>query len=129
MSAPWLLLTIRNPPSRQVIRRQLNEHLVSGKDPNEVFAHLAGDVSQHLVLVLQLDLEHRVGQCLQDGACHFNCFFLRHISFYFPNTRGPSAVIATECSKCAASVLSSVRAVQRSESVLTSSIAPSLFAR
>jgi len=43
---------------------------------------------------------------------------------YFPNTIGPSAVTATECSKWAASIPSMVRAVQPSLSVRTSWIIP-----
>ena len=40
--------------------------------------HFAGYVGQYLVLVLQLDLEHRVGQRLQYNALHRNWFFFRH---------------------------------------------------
>src|SRR5438552_772778 len=43
-----LFVSVRDSSPRQVVRRQLDENLVSGKNSNEVFAHLAGDVSQHL---------------------------------------------------------------------------------
>ena len=76
--------------------------LSPGKDADEVFSHLAGDMGKHLVLVLQLDLKHSVGQGLQDRPRHFDRFFLRHnflcrpwccalrSSSYSPNQTTPS---------------------------------------
>ena len=39
-------------------------------------AHLAGDVAEHHVLVVELDAEHRVGQGLDDLALHLDLLFL-----------------------------------------------------
>src|ERR1035437_3219001 len=72
------LVPVDDPPAAKVIRAQLHEHLVAGEDPDEVLAHLPGDVSQHLVLVLQLDLEHRVRERFDDRRGHFDGVFLRH---------------------------------------------------
>src|SRR5205814_4450573 len=85
----WLLITINYAAPRQVVRGELDEHLVPGQDPDEVLAHLAGDVRQHLVLVLELHLEHRVRQRLDDGGCDLDRVFLRHApSSISSETRG-----------------------------------------
>ncbi len=41
-----------------------------------MLAHLAGDVAQDRVAVVQLDLEHRVGQGLLDEALHLERLLL-----------------------------------------------------
>src|SRR6476659_6789373 len=46
----------------EVVGGKLDEHLVAGQDADEVLPHLAGDVGEDLMLVLELDLEHGVGQ-------------------------------------------------------------------
>src|SRR5215472_8414808 len=77
------LIAIDDPSSRQVVRRQLHRYLVSRQDADEVLAHLARDVSQHPVLVLQLHSEHGVRQRL-DHRCHnLNCLFLGHTEVKF----------------------------------------------
>src|SRR5687768_2866010 len=127
-----LLVSVGDATSRQIVRRELDQHFVAGKDADEVLSHLAGDVGQDFVLVLQLDLKHRVRQCLEDRSCHFNRVFLRHTFLYvlhLPRTHGPLAVTATEFSKCAARAPSTVRAVHPSESVFTSWIIPFAPAR
>jgi len=43
-----------------------------------VAAHLAGDVTEHIVSVVQFDPEHRVGEGLGDLALHFDLFLFRH---------------------------------------------------
>ena len=62
----------RDPTSLEVIRRQLHEDLVARDDPDEVHPHLPGDVRQHRVAVLELHLEHRVGEGLGDRALHLD---------------------------------------------------------
>src|SRR5579871_1060427 len=59
-----LFVPVYNPAARQVVRRKLDGHLIAGQNADEVLAHFAGDVRQHLVLVLQLHAEHRIRQRL-----------------------------------------------------------------
>src|SRR5919204_4526302 len=66
----------RNSPSLEVIWRQLDEHLVARHDANEVHPHLAADVRQHRVSLLELDLEHRVRKCLGNGPFHLDDLFV-----------------------------------------------------
>src|SRR5438093_4983708 len=46
----------------QVIWTELHEDLVPGDDANEIHPHLSRDMCQDRVAVLELDLEHRVGE-------------------------------------------------------------------
>src|SRR5512142_895260 len=55
-----LLVAVGDAASSQVVGRELDLHLVAGRDADVVHAHLAGDVSEHLVPVLKLDTEHGV---------------------------------------------------------------------
>ena len=77
-----LLVAIDNAAAVEVVRTELNRDAVAGEDTDEVFAHTSGDVCKGLMLILKLDLEHRIGQGLDDDCHHFNCIFLRQtISF------------------------------------------------
>src|SRR5438874_10852923 len=61
-----LLVAVDDSAAGQVVRREFYCYLISGENPDEVLAHLAGNVREDLVLVLQLDAEHRVWQRLDD---------------------------------------------------------------
>src|ERR671934_135070 len=69
----------RDPTTLQVVWRQLHEDLVPGHDPNEIHPHLPGDVGQHVVAVLELDPEHRVGESLADHALHLDDVLSGHV--------------------------------------------------
>ena len=76
----FLFVPVRNSAAVEIVRRQFNEHAIAGQNSDEVLAHLAGDVRQHLVLVIfQLHSEHGVGQGLEHLGHYFYRFFLRHI--------------------------------------------------
>src|SRR5581483_5767011 len=175
-----LFVPVDDPSPRQVVGRKLHGHAVAGKNANEVLAHLAGDVRQHLMFVLQFHPEHGIGQRLNDHRHHFDRVFLAQMPFlsfparhrgpkgplfhrhkpkayeqptsprptqtrsktlivrgsgtsegahhlmnqtlipvqgpYCVKITGPSAVTATQCSKWALKLPSSVTAVQRSSS-------------
>src|SRR5215203_1937313 len=49
-----LLVAVRDAAAAQVVRRELDLHPVAREDPDVVHSHLAGDVGQHLVAVLEL---------------------------------------------------------------------------
>src|SRR6266536_4259409 len=62
----------------EVVRRQGDGHGVTRQDADEVLAHLARDVGEHLVAVLQPDLEPGVGQCGGHLALDLKGLFFRH---------------------------------------------------
>src|SRR6185503_6599093 len=127
---------VDDPAGGEVVGGQLDEHLVAGQDADEVLAHLARDVGEHLVLVLELHPEHGVREVLDHGRLDLDrLFLLRQARVPIchtdqtampsgcagkPSTRGPRSVTATEYSKWADSEPSAVRAVQPSASMRTS---------
>src|ERR1700676_1492748 len=62
----------------QIIRRKLDGDFVAGQNANEILAHLAGNVRQHLVLVFEFDLEHSIRQRLKNRCHHLNRVFFAH---------------------------------------------------
>src|SRR5258708_12542875 len=67
-----LLVAVHDPAARQIIGRKLHGDFVSRENPDEIFAHLAGNVRQNLVFVFQLDAKHRVRQRLHPHPHAFN---------------------------------------------------------
>ena len=67
-----LLIAVRNPASGKVVGREVNRHPISLQDADVVLAHLAAHVGQHLVPVLELHAERRVGEDLRDGPHHLD---------------------------------------------------------
>lgn len=59
----------------EVVLRHLHLHAVADGQLHEFLAHLAGDGRQHLMLVVQLDTEHRAGQHRHNFPFNFNMFF------------------------------------------------------
>src|SRR5712692_5243944 len=74
---PHLLVAVNDAPAGQVVWRKLDSNLVPGQDADEVLAHLSGDVRQHLVLVLELNAKHRVGQWLDHRRHDLDGILLR----------------------------------------------------
>src|SRR5262245_56988265 len=124
---------VRDPAPGQIVGGQFYLHPVAGQDPDEVHPHLAGDMGQHPVAILQLHPEHRIGQGLDHRALDLDRIVLRllwlpifHLATLAPHqaasrvsTSGPDSVTATVSSKWAARLPSSVTAVQRSVSTRT----------
>lgn len=63
----------------EVIRRHLDIDLVTNADADEVLAHFAGDVREHLVTVGERDAEHGPRKHLGDGAYQLDWFFFWHV--------------------------------------------------
>src|ERR1700751_3444225 len=63
-----LLVSVHDAAPGQVVGRQLHHHPVLGQDADVVLPHLAADVGEYLVSVLQLNAEHRIGQGLDHAA-------------------------------------------------------------
>src|SRR4051812_25766737 len=68
LGGPALLVPVDDATAGQVVGRELHDHAVLGQDADVVLTHLAADVGEHPVPVLQLDPEHRVGQGLDDAT-------------------------------------------------------------
>src|SRR4029453_1112787 len=123
------LVPVDDAAPREVVGRKLHEHAVPGQDTNEMLAHLARDVRQHAVLVLQLHLEHGVGEGVDHRGLHLDGLFLHHgrgSPGSSPRTLGPASVTATEYSKWAERLPSLVRAVQPSSAESSTSAPPAL---
>src|SRR5680860_822557 len=73
-----LLVAVGDPAAVEVVGRELDLHPVAREDADVVAAHLARDMAEHLVVVVELDLEHRVGQGLGDLALQLDLLFLAH---------------------------------------------------
>ena len=77
-----LLVPVHDAAPGQVVGRQLHHHAILGQDADVVLPHLAADVGEHLVAVLQLNAKHGIGQGLDHatldlyGAVLFGHYFL-----------------------------------------------------
>lgn len=56
-----LLVAVGDPPPAEIVGRQLHLHPIPFEHTDVVLPHLAGEVRQHLVAVLQLDPERCIG--------------------------------------------------------------------
>src|SRR5688500_584423 len=63
-----LLVAVDDATSGEVVGGELDLDPVAGEDADAIHPHAAGRMSQDLVAVVQPDLEHRVGQRLDDLA-------------------------------------------------------------
>src|SRR5436190_16787891 len=61
----------------EVVGRDLHAHAVARQDPDAEPPHLAGDVTEHLVAVVELHAEHRVRERLDDLPLELDLLFLR----------------------------------------------------
>ena len=71
-------LAKNDPRLGQVVGRQFHFHFVARHDPDEMLAHLAGNMSQDVAIPRQIDAEHRPGQHLRHRSFRHDLFFLRH---------------------------------------------------
>src|SRR5208283_5248383 len=109
---------IHNSPAIQVVGRKLHRDLVPWQNADEVLAHLARNVSQHLVFVLQFHPEHGIRQRFQNHRHHFNRVFFAHrllgkllaLSFWpLAKSQEPEANSAFTASKSLARLSSPLR--------------------
>src|SRR5271154_4498925 len=73
---PYLLVPIGDPTPVEVVRSDLDLHLVPRQNSDAVHPHLPRAVRQYLVSVLQLDAEHGIGQWLDHCAFEHDGIFL-----------------------------------------------------
>ena len=75
MVSSRLLESVDDAAAGEIVGGHLYEDPIPGKDADEVLAHLAADVGQHLVFILQFDPEYRVRQGLNHCGFELNGFF------------------------------------------------------
>lgn len=56
----------RDSATSQVVRRKLNHHPVARQYTNVILPHSTAEVTEHLVAILEFDLEHRVRKRLEN---------------------------------------------------------------
>ena len=59
----------------QIVRRQLDTHLVTGHDSDEVLAHPARHVRHHFISGFQLNPKTSIRKCLCDSTFDFEGLF------------------------------------------------------
>ena len=74
-----LFETESDPTFGEVVRRHLDIHLVAGKHTDAILAHLAGSMGQYLMIIIEFDAKHCVGQQFHDRAAKFDEVFLSHL--------------------------------------------------
>src|SRR5215471_18466419 len=80
-----LLVSVHNPAAAEVVRAQLHDHPVAGQDPDVMHPHLAADVRQDLMPIIQLHPKERVRQGLYYRALDLDgAVLLGHILRTFP---------------------------------------------
>jgi len=91
------------PPSRRVVRAQLDRHPIAGPNPDKIPRSLAGRVNQRLSAVVQVHPVTQAGQQLDHPRLDLRpaALVLRRPVHGRVNTHGPSGVTATQCSKWA----------------------------
>jgi len=70
-------MSVDDPRAVEVVRRNLDAHAVAGEDADAEPSHLAGHVAQHLVTIVELHAEHRVGEGFYDLPFELDLFLLR----------------------------------------------------
>lgn len=71
----FLLEAVGDSAPGQVVGTQLHGDFISRQNPNKVATNLTGNVSEHLVPVLQRHFKFCVRERLDDGSFYFNAFF------------------------------------------------------
>ena len=61
-----------NSSNSQIIGRNLNFYLITGQDFDKIHSQLAGNMRQNRVSIADIDLEHRVRQCICNDALKFD---------------------------------------------------------
>jgi hypothetical protein len=77
-------MPVDDPGTVKVVRRELDPDAVTRQDPDAETAHLAGDMTEDYVIIVELDPEHRIRQSLDDLALELDLFFLGHALILAP---------------------------------------------
>src|SRR2546428_9802502 len=79
-------VSVGDAAASQVVRRELDLHLVPREDPDVVLPHLPGDRGEDGVTAVELHPEHRARERLGDLPLHLDLLFLVR-QFAFSCTR------------------------------------------
>jgi hypothetical protein len=71
--------TVGYPAAREIVGGEFEGDFVAGIHSDAEFAHLAGNVGQDFVSVVQDHPEHCIGQGLFHGAFYGYAFFFGHL--------------------------------------------------
>jgi len=77
-----LFVAVSNTAAVQIIGRKFTGDTVAGENLDKMHTHLAGNVGQYFVAVLEHDAEGRIGETLLDDAVNLDCLI-------FGRTRSP----------------------------------------
>src|SRR5438874_6173287 len=75
-SGPALLQAVDDPAAVEIVRRELDPDAVAQEHADPVALHPPGGIAEHLVAVVEPDLEHPVAEGLDDLALHLDLLFL-----------------------------------------------------
>ena len=70
-------MAVHDAGAVEIVRRDLDPDPIPRQDPDPEAPHLARDVTEDLVAVVELHPEHRVRERLHDLAFEFDLLFLR----------------------------------------------------
>src|SRR6202022_40055 len=76
--AKSVLMSERDPSSREVVRRDLDRNAVAREDTDAEAAHVTAERRKHVVTVGQLHPERGVREHFRDRAFQLNRVFFRH---------------------------------------------------
>jgi len=81
-------IAVHDSAAIQVVGTQFHRYAVAGKNADKVLAHASRDMGQHLVIVLEFDLEHGVRKRFHHHRHYLNRVFLRQaVSRFWRRTR------------------------------------------
>jgi hypothetical protein len=78
---------VDDPGAVEIVGGQLAANAIAGEDPDPEAAHLAGDVAEHDVVVVELYPKHRVRKRLDHLPLEFDLVLLRHLSSHLGRLR------------------------------------------
>jgi hypothetical protein len=71
-----------DPRLAEIVRRHFHPHTVTNGEADEMLAHLAGNVGQHFVLIVQRDAKHGSWKDCFDHTFQLNRLFTTHTYFW-----------------------------------------------
>src|SRR6185503_7464017 len=83
-----LAVAVDDAASAEIVGGDLDLHPIAREDLDAEAPHLARGVAEHLVPGIELDLEHAIGEGLDDLALHLDLFFLRRHEWKGYRVRG-----------------------------------------
>ena len=67
-----LLVAVDDSASIEIVNRKFNDHLIAGKNADEMLAHLAADMGENDPAVFQFDPKHCIRERYLDDALYLD---------------------------------------------------------